>query len=113
MGIDGINKPPIPPPAGPGGPAGPSPAGAGESFRVGVSEAAPIRESEALVRLERGEIGLDEYLDIRVADAVSHLHGKLGAEQLEFVKQSLRAELETDPVLIELVQRATGGGVGR
>jgi len=112
MGIDGIGKPPIPPSGVPDGPASPSPAG-GESFRAAVAAAAPVRESEALARLERGEIGLEEYLDQRVADAVAHLQSKLSAEQLAFVSQSLRDELETDPVLIELVRRATGASVGR
>jgi len=34
--------------------------------------------------------------------------GKLSPDQLEFVKQSLRDQMATDPVLIELVQRTTG-----
>jgi hypothetical protein len=43
-----------------------------------------------------------------VADATAHLEGKLAAEQLEFVKRSLRQQLSTDPVLVELIRRATG-----
>ena len=37
-----------------------------------------------------------------------HLEGRLSPEQLEFVKEELRAQLQSDPVLIELVRRATG-----
>jgi hypothetical protein len=112
MGIDGIGKPPVPPVPGAGaGKASNAPAGA-EGFRVDVSAPSAARESDALSRLERGEIGLDEYLDLRVSDAVSHLQNKLSAEQLDFVKESLRAELKTDPVLIELVRRATGSNIG-
>jgi hypothetical protein len=112
MGIDGIGKPPIPPAPGASAPKGPDAPASGEGFEVGVSGAVPARGSDALARLERGEIGPEEYLDLRVADAVSHLQGKLSAEQIDFVKQSLRAELETDPVLRELVRRATGVNVG-
>ena len=104
MGIDGIGKaPPVAPPSGstPGGPSG-----AGADFRVGEA-AAPATASD-LGRLERGEIGLDQYLEARVADATRHLEGRVSAEQLDFVKQTLRAELSSDPVLIELVRKATG-----
>jgi hypothetical protein len=102
MGIDGIGKPP---PIGPaGGPAAPS--GAGGDFALGgASEAKPTGD---LARLERGEIGLDAYLDSKVAQATEHLAGTLSAAQLDFVKQTLRTELASDPVLVELVRRTTG-----
>ena len=102
MGIDGIGKPP------PVGPAGgvPAPTGSGADFRLpGVEGATPSSE---LARLERGEIGLDAYLDSRVAEATRHLTARLGPEQLELVRQTLRGELSADPVLVELVRRATG-----
>jgi hypothetical protein len=102
MGIDGIGKPP------PVGPAGgvPAPAGSSADFRLpSVEAAAP---SSDLARLERGEIGLDDYLDARITEATHHLSGRLGPEQLELVRQTLRSELAADPVLVELVRRATG-----
>jgi hypothetical protein len=102
MGIDGIGKPP------PVGPAGgvPAPTGSGGDFRLpGVEGAAP---SSDLARLERGEIGLDAYLDARVAEATRHLSDRLGPDQLDIVRQTLRTELSADPVLVELVRRATG-----
>jgi len=113
MGIDGIGKPPSPP-GGVGGPSGVGGGGStGATFRVEqASGAAPAGSSE-LERLGRGEISLDEYLDARVLEATEHLGGKLSAEQLDFVKSTLRAQLESDPVLIELVQRATGKTVGQ
>lgn len=112
MGIDGIGKPPVPPAPGAPGSVAPS-APSGEAFRVGAPQsAAPAQGSEALGRLQRGEIALDQYLDIRVNEAVAHLQDKLSAEQLDFVKESLRAQLESDPVLVELVRRATGNNVG-
>jgi hypothetical protein len=109
MGIDGIGKP------GPGGPSLPGAGGsgtvggAGEEFKVTKSStASPVEGNDALGRLQRGELGLDDYLDVRSAEAVRHLEGKLPPEQLQFVQQTLREQLASDPVLVELVRRATG-----
>jgi hypothetical protein len=104
MGIDGIGK--APPLAPPGGTDPTAASGSGGEFRVG--EAAPAAAASPLSRLERGELGLEQYLDARVAEATAHLAGRVSAEQLEFVKQTLRVELSSDPVLVELVRRATG-----
>ncbi|MCA9593185.1 MAG: hypothetical protein KC776_07735 [Myxococcales bacterium] len=107
MGIDGIGKPPgagIPPVQGPG-----KVGGTGETFKVDKPAAAEgAGPSEALSRLQRGEIGLDEYLDSSVTQATQALEGKLSPEQLEFVKSSLREQLSSDPVLVDLVRKATG-----
>ena len=109
MGIDGIGKPPG---AGIGGIGVSSndAARAAEPFKLDTSApaAAGGKVSAALSSLQRGELTLDQYLDGRVSDATSHLVGKLSPDQLEFVKQSLRDQMATDPVLVELVQRATG-----
>jgi hypothetical protein len=110
MGIDGIGKP------GSGAPPGridPS-AAAGESEAVGAAERGAAVESaggsEALERLGRGELTLDAYLETHVAAATAHLEGRLSPEQLDFVRGSLREQLATDPVLVQLVRRATGAG---
>ena len=102
MGIDGIGKPPpIAPAAGTAGATG-----ASADFRVSpTGAAAPAGD---LARLERGEIGLDAYLDGRVGEATRHLEGKLSTEQLDFVRETLRGQLSSDPVLVELVRRTTG-----
>jgi hypothetical protein len=112
MGIDGIGKLP------PGGAAigsvgGVSSADAADpaqAFSLDPSNAVvpSSRVSAALSSLQRGELTLDQYLDGRVSDATSHLAGKLSPDQLDFVKQSLREQISTDPVLVELVQRTTG-----
>ena len=114
MGIDGIGGGGFPP-GGVGGPNGPGgPKGAGKSdFSVPGTEGPEQVEganasTTALERLQSGELNVDEYLDLRVSDATAHLQGSLGPEQLEFVRQSLREQLQTDPVLVELVKRATG-----
>lgn len=112
MSIDGIGKPGAGAPGASGGIAGGLDGAAapktGEPFHVdkaGPAEGA--RGSDALGRLQRGDIGVDEYLDARVEDAVGHLAGKLSNEQLDFVKETLREQLTTDPVLMELVRRTT------
>jgi hypothetical protein len=110
MGIDGIGKPPGAGIAGVGSATSTEGAHAAEPFKVDPSAAATAggKVSAALAKLQRGELSLDQYLDGRVDDAVSHLVGKLSPDQLEFVKQSLRDQIATDPVLVELVHRTTG-----
>jgi hypothetical protein len=68
--------------------------------------------SDAFLALERGEISVEQYLDARVEGAVAPLLPRLSPEQLEFVRAELRAALSTDPVLVELVRKTTGGAVG-
>jgi hypothetical protein len=110
MGIDGIGKPPGASIGSVGGVQSGEAARGAEPFAVDRSApASPSdRISAALSSLQRGELSLDQYLDGRVGEATSHLAGKLSPEQLEFVKQSLREQLATDPVLVELVKRTTG-----
>ena len=112
MGIDGIGKPPGANIGGIGGVSGGDAAGrvASEPFTVerGDKAAAASNVSADLQSLQRGELSLDQYLDGRVSEATSHLGGKISPDQLEFVKQTLREQMATDPVLVELVQRTTG-----
>jgi hypothetical protein len=111
MSIDGIGK------RGgitAGAPApGPAPA-ADTSFQVGAETStvpAAATGSDAFSALERGEINVEQYLDARVETAVAPLLSRLSPEQLEFVRAELRAALETDPVLVELVRKTTGGAL--
>jgi hypothetical protein len=110
MGIDGIGRGGDAPKV--GGPSGPAVGGPDEvRFELSTesTEGAERAEgAELLERVQRGEVHLDAYLDVRVNDAVGHLQGKLSPEQLEFVKEELREQLRNDPVLIELVRGATG-----
>jgi hypothetical protein len=113
MSIDGIGKRGGVAPGGSGVGApvpGTAPAG---SFEVGAAAAAAPSEaaqgSDAFQALERGEISAEQYLDARVEGAVAPLVSKLSPEQLEFVRAELRAALETDPVLVELVRKTTSG----
>lgn len=112
MSIDGIGgKGPLPPSAGAAEVAATQ---LGQSVEVAATQgpAAAGTEatagSEALAQLERGEIGLPQYLDATVQQAVQHLQGQLSAEQLGFVQGELRRQLQSDPALMELVRRTTG-----
>lgn len=79
------------------------------------SEARSVAErpqiSEALRKLRNHEIGIEEYLDIRADGAVAHLTKLLTPSELRAVRDTIREQLTTDPVLIELIQRATGRDV--
>ncbi|MET0794261.1 MAG: hypothetical protein ABW061_22250 [Polyangiaceae bacterium] len=112
MSIDGIGKPPGANSGGVPSVSGAEAARPAEPFSVEPARAgaasAGSRVSAALESVQRGELSLDQYLDGRVTEATHHLAGKLSPDQLDFVKQSLREQLATDPVLVELVQRTTG-----
>jgi len=73
-----------------------------------VTQTAQPRPSEALCRLRQHEISLNEYLDICVEKALSHLVGNASPDRLQFIRALLREQLMTDPVLIEYVRQATG-----
>jgi hypothetical protein len=111
MSIDGIGK------RGGVTPGAPLPGAASTpgEFRVGEPSAAAASASvggtDAFEALERGELNVAQYLDARVEGAVAPLLSKLSPDQLEFVRAELRAALETDPVLVELVRKTTGGSV--
>jgi hypothetical protein len=64
--------------------------------------------NDDLKRLELGELTREQYLDARVAQAISHLDGALGPEQLEALREQLRDQLTSDPTMQRLLQRATG-----
>ena len=112
MSIDRIGKggggPPV---SGIGQPASPSATEVGsKGGEFKVDKAAPTEAvaTEPLDRLRAGEISVSQYLDIKVQEATSHLDKRMSAEQLSFVRDSLREQLATDPMLVELVQSATG-----
>jgi hypothetical protein len=73
-----------------------------------VAEGNKYPKSEAVRRLDRGEITLDDYLDERAEDALAHLKGKLPESTLANLRFVLREKLRTDPVLVEAVRRSTG-----
>lgn len=106
MSIDRIGKGPNIAPPTTNEVTGPSPTGSGEVFRVARTEKS---EAASLVeRVRSGELTVEQYLDLRVSEATSHLDGKVSSDQLAFVRNSLREQLATDPVLVDLVRGITG-----
>jgi len=117
MGIDGIGKkgPPGAPPA--GGAPGPSRAQpTGKPFQVDQSDksgaaarAAEVKAagSTPLERLRAGEIDVKGYVDAKVQEATAHL-GPMPPEKLEQIRAVLRERIGSDPLLVELVKKATG-----
>src|SRR5687767_20860 len=108
MSIDGIGK------RGGVTPGAPDPGAVAQSSFELTQNAAPSGAaatavpSDAFAALERGEISVDQYLDAKVEAAVAPLLSRLPIDQVELVRGELRAALETDPVLLELVRKSTG-----
>ncbi len=111
MSINGIGKGSGSPPIGAPGDAGR--AGelkpVGSEFKVSRPDAASMVGGPApLDQLRAGTLTLPQYLDVKVREATAHLDGKISGDQMEFVKSSLREQLSSDPVLIDLVKATTG-----
>jgi hypothetical protein len=114
MGIDGIGKPTTTPHLDPSvgleGTQLPtadvnSVTGTGPST-VSGSEASSNTTS-VFSRYTNGEITRDQYLDLRVDEAISPYVNRMSPEQLDFMRTTLREQLELDPTLVELTRRAT------
>ena len=80
----------------------------GAEFKVQKSDAVQAAAPAPLDRLRSGEISVSQYLDIKVSEATSHLDRRLGTDQLEFIRNSLREQIASDPVLVDLVKASTG-----
>ena len=118
--VDGIGK--GGPPRGVGGTpptTGPAkPAETGKTFDVGKTREATaieapqnVNASGALEQLKAGKIDFNQYVDLKVEEATSHLEG-LSPAQLDTIKSMLRDRMATDPELVDLVKQATGQAPG-
>jgi hypothetical protein len=65
-------------------------------------------KSDMLCRLQRHEVSLGQYLDYCAEQAVAHLEGLVDSERLQFIKEMIRDQMTTDPVIIRYVEQATG-----
>ena len=65
-------------------------------------------KSEMLCRFERHEITLGQYLDHCAEEAVAHLKGLVNRERLQFIKEMIRDQMTTDPVMIRYIEQTTG-----
>jgi len=74
-----------------------------------LSAVADASDSQAPgARFDRGEITVDEYLNVLVGDAVALVSGKLSEDRLDWLRGMLREQLLSDPILRERVRQATG-----
>jgi hypothetical protein len=114
MAIDGIGKPPISGALGSVGGADSTGAASKTEFAL---ESPPSTESAKrtgvvdgalLSQVQSGQITRDQYLDLRVDEAVKHLAGQLSPEKLDVIRATLREQLSTDPLLIAMARRAVG-----
>ena len=79
-------------------PGNPSGAAAKRPYRAG---------SEALEKLRRGELTVEQYIEDRVERALGAIPIPLSAEQRESVRDTLRFQVATDPVLAEYKRLTT------
>ncbi len=66
--------------------------------------------SDALMRLRRGELSLDAYLDFRADEAVRDLSKALPPDRVATIRTAIREQLATDPVLLALVDHVRNTG---
>ena len=66
-----------------------------------------VNATGALEQLKAGKIDFNQYVDLKVEEATSHLEG-LSPSQLDSIKSMLRDRMATDPELVDLVKQATG-----
>lgn len=89
-----------------------SPMAMGRLRSIGTSTAvadAPLSEQEELARkLRAGEINLEGYYDATVELGLAHLRNRMTPEQLEVVRERMREEVETNPILVKMVRDAIG-----
>jgi hypothetical protein len=70
-------------------------------------------EEQLLDNLRAGKITRAEYYDAMVELGLAHLQGRVPADQLDVVRERMREEIETNPVLIRMVADATGESTSR
>jgi hypothetical protein len=112
MSIDRIGKGGGGPVAGINQPGSPSATDVGSKpaaeFKISKGEAVDATAKTPLDQVRSGEISVSQYLDIKVNEATLHLDQRVSSEQLSFIRDSLREQLSSDPVLVDLVKATTG-----
>ncbi len=71
----------------------------------GIDPASSGLPSDELQRLHRGELTASEYLQLRVAQATSHLRGHVSSRRLERIRQLVVEACATDPLLLAMQER--------
>jgi hypothetical protein len=70
-----------------------------------VAAATGPQVSDELRRVQEGKLSPQEYLEMQVDRAVSHLRDHVSSRRLELIKDVLREQLASSPALIELMKR--------
>ncbi len=84
--------------------------GAADEVVAGVDASGVVGSGQSeQALLAAGKISVDEYMDMTVDRALSHLRDQMSPQRYEMMRQILRAELEQDPHLDSLVRRAAQG----
>ena len=109
MGIDRIGKPKGPGAGVPTGASGVSGASGVDKFRVESRKTESVNDASPIGQLQSGKIGVDQYLDVKVEQATQHLEGKLPVDKLQWIRETLRSQMEKDPMLAEMVKRVSQG----
>ena len=77
---------------------------------AGMDESGTVASGESeQALLAAGKITLDEFMDMSVDRALAHLDGQISSERMKMMREILRSQLEQDPHLSSLVQRAAAG----
>ncbi len=77
---------------------------------VGVESSGVVASGESeQVLLRAGKISVDEYVDLVVDRALSHLTGRLSAPRLALMREVLKNQVAQDPHLVSLTERVASG----
>jgi hypothetical protein len=66
-------------------------------------------EDELVTKLRSGELDREGFYNALVERSLSHLRNRVTPECLEIVRERMREEVETNPVLVEMVRQAVAG----
>ena len=87
-------------------PQGVAPQGVEAGVAAGVGDVGGAGAAELeRARLASGELTFDQYLELQIQHATSHLEGQAPASLLDEIRGVLREELTSDPVLASLASR--------
>ncbi len=78
--------------------------------RLSLLKSAPPAQtgSEALAQLQSGALSREGYLERRLELALLPWQGRLSSAQIDVMREALREQLRTDPVVEELLRGAMG-----
>lgn len=78
-----------------------------------VSHIREVTSGEGLLaQLQRGEIDAEQYIEARIHKALEGLQG-LGEEQLAYIKDTLRHQIEEDPRLSKMLDTVLAASPSR